>query len=61
MAIERALASLGYGPLKVDGLMDEDTQASIERFEENRGMPVTGRVSNRLLRELSEVSGLSVE
>jgi peptidoglycan hydrolase-like protein with peptidoglycan-binding domain len=61
VGIERALAILGYGPLKVDGLMDANTSAAIERFESDRGLPVTGAVSARLARELAEMSGVSVE
>ena len=41
--------------------MDDDTGASIERFESDRGLPVTGRISARLTRELTAVSGLPVE
>ena len=61
VSVEKALAALGYGPLKVDGLMDDDTRESIERFERDRGLPVTGQVSARLARELTAVSGLAVE
>jgi peptidoglycan hydrolase-like protein with peptidoglycan-binding domain len=61
LAVERALASLGYGPLKVDGLMDADTKGAIERFEGDRALPVTGRVSPSLIRELKAISGIPLE
>jgi peptidoglycan hydrolase-like protein with peptidoglycan-binding domain len=61
MLVERALAALGYGPLKVDGLIDADTQAAIVRFEQDRSLPVTGRISARLRRELADVSGIELE
>jgi peptidoglycan hydrolase-like protein with peptidoglycan-binding domain len=61
LAVERALATLGYGPLKVDGQFDHDTQASIIRFERDRSLPVTGQISTRLTRELTAVSGIAVE
>lgn len=61
LAVERALASLGYGPLKVDGLMDVDTQGAIERFERDRALPVTGRATPAVIRELGAMSGLPLE
>jgi peptidoglycan hydrolase-like protein with peptidoglycan-binding domain len=61
VSVEKALAALGYGPLKVDGLMDGATEAAIQRFESDRGLPVTGRISVRLARELTAVSGIPVE
>jgi hypothetical protein len=61
LGVERALAALGYGPLKVDGLADKDTEASIRRFEQDQGLPVTGQISAKLARELAAISGLPVE
>lgn len=61
LAIERALAILGYGPLKVDGVMSDDTRAAIARFEAERGLPVTGEPSARLAKDLGEMSGVGME
>ncbi|MDQ0469712.1 peptidoglycan-binding domain-containing protein [Labrys wisconsinensis] len=61
LAIEKTLAALGYGPLKVDGIMDGDTRAAISRFERDRSLPVTGQVSPRLVKELTAVSGIALE
>jgi peptidoglycan hydrolase-like protein with peptidoglycan-binding domain len=61
LAVERALAILGYGPIKVDGQMNADTTGAIKRFQQDRGLPVNGEVTPRLLRELSEMSGVPVE
>jgi peptidoglycan hydrolase-like protein with peptidoglycan-binding domain len=61
MVVEQALASLGYGPIKIDGLMDEATRDAIERFERDRSLQETGAMSPRLVRELAAVSGLSLE
>jgi peptidoglycan hydrolase-like protein with peptidoglycan-binding domain len=61
LGVERALAALGYGPLKVDGLADQDTESSIRRFEQDQGLPVTGQITARLARELAAMSGLPVE
>jgi peptidoglycan hydrolase-like protein with peptidoglycan-binding domain len=56
-AIQRALGDAGYGPLDANGIFGADTRAAIERFERDRKMPVTGQVSERLVRELSVVTG----
>jgi peptidoglycan hydrolase-like protein with peptidoglycan-binding domain len=56
-AIQRALGDAGYGPLEANGIFGADTRAAIERFERDRKMPVTGQVSERLVRELTVVTG----
>ncbi len=56
-AIQRRLAEFGYGPVAANGADGPDTRAAIERFERRRGMPVTGKVSERLTRELTAVTG----
>ena len=61
LRVERALTKLAYGPLKVDGIVDQDTRSAIGQFEMDRSMPVTGRVSARLERELSTVLGSPLE
>ena len=60
LGVEKALAKQGYGPLKVDGFMAADTRNAISRFEKDRGLPVTGQISTRLLQELAR-SGTKVE
>jgi peptidoglycan hydrolase-like protein with peptidoglycan-binding domain len=61
LAVQRALNDFAYGPVKPTGLDDPDTRAAIERFERARGMPVTGQISDRLVRELSSVVGRPLE
>jgi hypothetical protein len=56
-AIQRRLAEFGYGPVAATGHDSPDTRAAIERFERRRGMPVTGKVTERLARELTAVTG----
>lgn len=60
MGVQRALAKLGYGPLKVNGTFGAETRAAIQRFERDRRLPVDGEISDRLVRELGAVSGLAV-
>jgi peptidoglycan hydrolase-like protein with peptidoglycan-binding domain len=60
LAGQRALARLGYG-VKADGLMGAGTRQAIERFEQDRRLPVTGEFSGRTARELSALSGIAVQ
>lgn len=57
---QRALARLGYG-VKVDGEMGPGTRQAIQRFEQDRRLPVTGNFSARTVRELSALSGIPVQ
>jgi hypothetical protein len=60
-AIQRALAEFGYGQIKPTGAYDPDTRVAIERFERDHRMPVTGQISDRLVRELASMTGRSLE
>ena len=60
-AVQRALTEYGYGQLKPTGTVGSDTQAAIQKFERERKLPVTGQVSDRLVRELAAVIGRPVE
>jgi len=61
IAVQRALSEWGYGQLKPTGQIDPDTQTAIEKFERERKLPVTGQVSDRLVRELAAVTGRPLE
>jgi Putative peptidoglycan binding domain len=60
-AVQRALTEYGYGQLKPTGTAGTDTQAAIQKFERERKLPVTGQVSDRLVRELVAVIGHPIE
>jgi hypothetical protein len=60
-AVQRALTEYGYGQLRPTGTVGSDTQAAIQKFERERKLPVTGQVSDRLVRELAVVTGRPVE
>lgn len=60
-AAQRALDKLGYGPLTADGRTGPMTRGAIERFERDRGLPVTGEVAGRTLRDLAIRSGIAIE
>jgi hypothetical protein len=57
---QRALAKLGYG-VKPDGNMGGATRQAIEKFERDRGLPVHGDLSAKVMRDLAARSGLPVE
>ncbi len=60
-AVQRTLTEYGYGQLKPTGIAGSDTQAAIQKFERERKLPVTGQVSDRLLRELTAMIGRPVD
>jgi peptidoglycan hydrolase-like protein with peptidoglycan-binding domain len=61
LAVQRALSDFGYGQIKPTGTLDTATQDAIKQFEHSKKMPVTGQISQRLLRELSTTTGRPLE
>jgi peptidoglycan hydrolase-like protein with peptidoglycan-binding domain len=61
LAVQRALTDFGYGQIKPTGIADPDTVAAIEKFERSRRLPVTGQISDYLIRELASVTGRPLE
>ena len=60
-AVQRALTEYGYGQLKPTGTVGSDTQAAIQKFERERKIPVTGQMSDRLVRELVAMIGHPID
>lgn len=60
-AVQRALTEYGFGQLRATGTIGADTQAAIMKFERDRRLPVTGQVSERLVRELSAMIGHPID
>jgi len=60
-AVQRALTEYGYGQLKPTGVVGSDTQAAIQKFERARKLPVTGQLSDRLVRELTGMIGHPID
>lgn len=60
-AVQRALTEYGYGQLKPTGTVGSETQAAIQKFERDRKMPVTGQISDRLVRELNAMIGHPID
>lgn len=61
LAVQRALADFGYGQIKPTGLFDPETRAAIEKFERDHRLPVTGQISDRVVRELAAMTGRPLE
>nr|WP_249792735.1 peptidoglycan-binding domain-containing protein [Bradyrhizobium sp. BRP22] len=60
-AVQRALTEYGYGQLKPTGTIGSETQAAIAKFERDRKLPVTGQMSDRVVRELQAMIGRPIE
>lgn len=57
IAVQRALTEFGYGQIKPSGVLDEATKAALVRFERERKLPVSGQISERVLRALAGITG----
>jgi hypothetical protein len=60
-AVQQVLALYAYGPVSETGVFDPQTRNALVRFQEARGLPQTGQVDERTLRELSKLTGRSFE
>jgi peptidoglycan hydrolase-like protein with peptidoglycan-binding domain len=61
MAVQRVLADFGYGQIKPTGIYGPETRAAIERFERERKLPISGQISDRLVRDLGAMTGRPLE
>jgi hypothetical protein len=61
MAVQRVLSEFGYGQIRQTGTLDGATSEAIEKFEREHKLPVSGRVSDRLVSELTVMTGHPVE
>lgn len=60
-AVQRVLTDYGYGQIKATGTVGADTQAAIQKFEQDRKLPPTGQMSERLVKELGLATGRSFD
>lgn len=61
LAVQRALSDFGYGQINPTGVFGPDTASAIERFERDRHLPITGKISDQLVRELAALTGRPLE
>lgn len=59
--VQRILNEFGYGPMRVSGILDEDTREGIARFERDHNLPVTGQNTPRLRRAITLATGRSLD
>jgi Putative peptidoglycan binding domain len=60
-AVQRALAEFGYGQIKASGILDDATSGAIAKFERDHNLPNSGRVSDRLVKELTAMVGHPID
>lgn len=61
IAVQRILTAYGYGQIKPSGAIDSATEDAIRKFESARKLPVTGQLSDQLVRTLSAMSGQQID
>lgn len=61
IAVQRALNDFGYGPVKATGVYGPETIAAIQKLERDRKLPVTGQMSDRLVKELAAMIGHPID
>jgi peptidoglycan hydrolase-like protein with peptidoglycan-binding domain len=61
LAVQRVLSEFGYGQVTPSGMLDEATSAAIEKFEREHKLPVSGRVSDRLVSALAAMTARPIE
>ena len=61
LAVQRALSDFGYGQLKPTGVYDPETRVAIQHFERDHKLPITGEISERVMRELANLTGRAMD
>jgi len=60
-AVQHILNEFGYGPIRMSGVLDDNTRDGIARFERDHNLPVTGQNTPRLRHALSMATGRSLD
>ncbi len=60
-AVQRVLSEFGYGQIKPTGVLDNATSEAILKFEREHKLPVSGRVSDKLVSALGTMAGHPIE
>jgi len=60
-AVQRVLTQYGYGQLRPTGTVGWDTQAAIQKFEQDHDMPASGQISDRLVNQLVAMVGHPID
>lgn len=59
LLVQNTLSDLGYGPIEADGVLGSQTSQAIQRFELDRGLPITGNIGDRIIAELVLIGGVN--
>jgi hypothetical protein len=60
IAVQQVLTAYGYGQIRPTGIVGPETQEAIRKFERSRKMPVTGAMSDQVVKALSQMSGRTI-
>ena len=55
--VQQFLKDQGYKPGPVDGILGSGTRTALKSFERKRGLAQTGRISGKLLRQITALAG----
>ena len=55
-SVQQSLSALGFGPVKADGQLGEETLQAISRFEREQGLAPTGRISAQMVARLARLA-----
>ena len=61
IAAQQVLTQYGYGQIRPTGIVGPETQDAIRRFERSQKMPVTGALSDQVVKALAQMSGRSLD
>lgn len=61
IAVQQVLTQWGYGQIRPTGIIGPDTQDAIRKFERSQKMPVTGAMSDQVVKALAQMSGRSLD
>ena len=56
--VQTALNRIGYGPVVVNGIADDETINAIRRFELDNGLPVSGNADDGVVDRLIKIGAL---
>jgi peptidoglycan hydrolase-like protein with peptidoglycan-binding domain len=56
--VQNALNQIGYGPVPADGEQNDETAGAIRRFELDNGLPITGKLGDRLVSRLVAIGAM---
>lgn len=59
-AVQRALSRYGFGQIRANGVMTRETKMALDRFQRDRGLRVTGQISDETVAALDAMTGQTI-